>query len=249
MADRSAFRRYSRPIVILGAIVAIGATVSHPLYAQVGGGGFTPPPSPGGPMAPANPMSPPNAMAPSQPQTLATNDPRNPIHLTPDQQLKIVAIKQKYSPQAQAIMGNSSLKPDQKKAKLIALSKKATTEIMGLLSPAQVAETKKLAARQAKMVQVLNARQAQVSKMEAQLKKSLTPDQQKKLNALGTKTRSDYEKLQNDQTLTQQQRQVKYTALGKTYMSARDQILTSSQKALMKKIQQIQTAPIKVSPQ
>lgn len=150
----------------------------------------------------------------------------------------------KYRPQAQAILQNTKLTPTQKKTMLASLFKKANAELKGILTPTQRAQSQKLEQRQAKLVQALKTRQAEMQKIDSQLKKTLSADQKKKLTDLENQTRQQLEALQKNKTMTQQQKQAAANKLGKTYMQKRDQILTPAQKALMKRIQQLQTMPL-----
>jgi hypothetical protein len=193
-------------------------------------------------------MAPTNPVAPAQPQVLGPNDPRNPLHLTADQQHKWQATQLKYQPEVRAIVQNNSLNSTQKNAKVQGLFKRAKAEFMAILTPAQRTQLQKMqqvaSARQAKLLQLVKERQAQITKLAGQLQKSLSPDQKKKLDALQNEAKPVFEKVYNDKTLTPQQKQAKMQALGQTYMARRDQVLTPSQKAVLKKIQTLQTEPL-----
>ncbi|HZV21567.1 MAG TPA: hypothetical protein VE986_08490 [Hyphomicrobiales bacterium] len=233
-----AIRSLLRSAAMLAAGIAVGS-IALTAHAQTAPGPMTSPtPVVPGQLTPS---------APSQPQALGLNDPRNPLHLTPDQQRKWIATQMKYQPQAQAILQSASLKPDQKRAQFESLSKKVDVELNAILTPSQRALKQKLMARQAKLQQEVGSRNAQIQKMGAQLNGSLTADQKKRLGALSAKMKPQVEKLMADKSLTPQQKQAKINILGQSYIKARDQILTPSQRALMLKIQKLQTTPLNVS--
>lgn len=66
------------------------------------------------------------------------------LNLTPDQQAAIKSIHQNFRQQAQAIKNDSSLTPDQKKAKFKELRKSSHEQMMAKLTPDQQQKLKEM---------------------------------------------------------------------------------------------------------
>lgn len=246
MLDSTAQRRRARffAFSFALAVILIGTPLSR-ASAQSAPGSV-----PLAPQSPPPPPAPGSISAPSQaaPTYLTTNDPRNPLHLTRAQQERRNAIITRYEPQIQAILRNQKLSQQDKKTKLTAIFAQANTQLEAILTPSQHAANDKLrkeaAARQAQMMAALNGRRAQLQKMEKQFEATLTADQKKKLNALSASARQQLLKLQADKSLTAQQKQQKYMALGQSYTAAANKVYTPAQQTALRKIREAAMKPL-----
>lgn len=197
---------------------------------------------------PLAPPTPPPAASTGAPPILGVNDPRNPLHLTQAQQKEQAAIVMRYRPKIQAIISDQKLTNQQKQDKIKSLIQQANSSLTALLTPTQRAANEKLrkqaVARQAQMQQAFNGRQAEMKKMQADFLKTLTPDQKKKLTALAAKARKDITQLIADKSLTPEQKQAKYQAMGQSYQTEAQKIYTPSQWAMLQKMRQTASSPL-----
>lgn len=142
------------------------------------------------------------------------------LNLTPDQVSKIQSIQANARTQRQAIVGNTSLSPQDKRSQLMQLRQNTHQQVMAVLTPDQ----------QAKLKQLHQQRKAErFDKMSAAL--GLTPDQQTQIKAIRDKERTDLKAVKDNASLSAVDRS---TQIKQIRSAARDQIralLTPEQKA------------------
>lgn len=239
MLDSTVLRRRGRLFLAFFALAAFTLAGLPSANAQ-SAPGTVPLAPPAGPAA--------GSAAPSGPPIYSANDPRNPLHLTKAQQQRRNAIIMQYEPKIQAVIGNPKLTQQEKQTKLKGIFAQANAQLEAILTPSQHAANIKLMhqaqARQAQMQLQVNSRRAEIQKMEKQLESTLTPDQKSKLNALSAATRQQLLALQADKTLTMQQKQQKYMAIGRSYTSEAQKIYTPAQRAMLEKIRAKAMSPL-----
>jgi hypothetical protein len=176
------------------------------------------------------------AAMPAMPPILSENDPRNKLHLTTDQQKQMQAILLKAQAQAQAIGGDTKTTPQQKQALAETLRTQVQAQELAILTPEQKTEVQTHQAAEMQIAKQAQALVADRQKLLQQLSSSYTPAQKTKLQAMNASMPAFIQQLQNDKSLTNDQRAAKFHTQQLALLAQEKQVLTASQKAIADKI-------------
>jgi hypothetical protein len=172
----------------------------------------------------ALPFCSPRAAVAAKPPAKAAAQNNNPLGLSAAQRQKLMALDKKAQAEATAIQKGKGTDA-QKRTKFAALAKKYDGLRMAILTPAQ---------RQ--KVAVATAAHRRRGEQTAAVAKTLTPTQKKKMDGFRGVFVKKVQALAADKSLTDAQKRAKYIALERTLEAQIDGILTTTQKAAMKKI-------------
>ncbi len=127
----------------------------------------------------AKPAVAPPTTPPAQ-QIMAVDDPRNKLHLTADQQVKLHNQVLQLQPMFNSIVTDKKLTDAQKQQQVKALYAQLNKEQNSVLTPAQLADVKARGDEAAKYRSAIQAMQKTMQAQSVQIQKTVTPDQRKR---------------------------------------------------------------------
>jgi hypothetical protein len=183
-------------------------------------------------------IAPSQAAPPQAPPVAMTPDGLAGPNLSPDQQKKAIARKQKMYADFVALQKNKTLTNAQKQAKFMALQKQFQSDMLAILTPAQRAE---LLRRQS----FANQRMEQIVALQTKLQKSITPSQLKQIGDIRTADAAIYKQIVGDKPTgapTSEQR-TKIAALVQSEKDKINGVLNPQQRSDFAKLQDLMPAP------
>jgi hypothetical protein len=198
--------------VVTALLVTIAAMLSttHPSMAQSGA-----------PNAPSQPAS----------QIYATNDPHNPLHLTTEQQVNMLKLKEQFQNEAAVIFQNSALSQSEKQTQLMALQKAAIAKVNAGFTPEQASKAHAIVALQTQS-------KAEYASLNTELAASLSKAQKVQLSQIRSAAQQQATKI-NSNSDSASAKQQELLALQASYRQQIGTLWTPSQRVLIAKITQI----------
>ncbi len=150
------------------------------------------------------------------------------LNLTADQQTQMKALHEDMMQQRNAIQNDAGLSQDQKKEKMKELHQTQMEKVNAILTPDQQAKMKEFRQQGRQNHQMHKGTKQMMQQLD------LTSDQQTQMKALHQDMMQQRNAIQNDASLTADQKREKMKELHKTQMQKVNSILTPDQQAKMK---------------
>lgn len=172
------------------------------------------------------PLAVPGAPALAAPST-ATAQQQNPLGLSQTQIKKLDAIRTKAQSEVLAVQKGKGTDAEKQK-KIVAIAKRADAEAAAVLTPAQRKKVEQAQASQAAAMKKMQANNEAV-------KKTLTPAQKKRMDDIRAAFQKKMAALDNDKSLSPQQKQQRAQALFVETDKQVKSVLTAKQKAMLQR--------------
>jgi len=155
------------------------------------------------------------------------------------QEMKRQQISAKFQKEVAALRADKAMTGPQKQARYLALVHAADTQTLATMTVAQRAQAQKQRQAAQAQQQAGQARLADATRMGKELQASLSPDQSKRIHAIGLASGAQIQAVMTDKSVPEQAKPAKITAMRQQAQAKINEILTPAQRARYARIQQM----------